>query len=81
MQELQQRLAVRSDCLREVDRRFRAAGVEIPFPQRDVHVKTRAAGTAPAADTEGSAAEPGAEPAPEASAAPAAPHDERRDTR
>jgi len=30
VQELQQRLAVRSDCLREVDRRFRAAGVEIP---------------------------------------------------
>jgi len=81
VQELQQRLAVRSDYLREVDRRFRAAGVEIPFPQRDVHVKTGAAGTAPAAETERSAAGPGAEPVPEAPAAPAAPHDDRRDTR
>ncbi|CAN5837458.1 hypothetical protein BH23GEM7_BH23GEM7_00740 [soil metagenome] len=33
------RLEVRSKVLAEVDRRFRAAGIEIPFPQRDLHLR------------------------------------------
>ncbi len=36
--EIVERLNVRSDLLREIDRRFREAGVTIPFPQRDVHL-------------------------------------------
>jgi len=31
---------IRSELIREVDRQFRAEGVEIPFPQRDVHLRT-----------------------------------------
>lgn len=34
------RPVVRSTLLTAIDRRFRAAGVEIPFPQRDLHVRS-----------------------------------------
>ncbi len=34
------RLRVRSDLGQFVDRRFREEGVEIPFPQRDLHLRT-----------------------------------------
>lgn len=38
--EIQERFDVRSDVLAEIDRRFREAGITIPFPQRDLHVRT-----------------------------------------
>ncbi|MDO3378170.1 mechanosensitive ion channel domain-containing protein [Geoalkalibacter halelectricus] len=38
--DVTKRLSVRSDLGREVDRRFREAGVEIPFPQRDLHLRS-----------------------------------------
>lgn len=34
------RLTVLSELHQEVDRRFREAGITVPFPQRDVHFKT-----------------------------------------
>ena len=34
------RLEVRSAILAQVDARFREAGIEIPFPQRDLHVRS-----------------------------------------
>ena len=37
--EIADRFDVRSEVLTEVDRRFREAGVEVPFPQRDVHMR------------------------------------------
>lgn len=39
-------VASRHQVLTTIDRRFRAAGIEIPFPQRDLHVRTMAAGAA-----------------------------------
>jgi potassium-dependent mechanosensitive channel len=36
----QHRLRVKSDLLMEIDRKFREAGVEIPFPQRDLHLRS-----------------------------------------
>ena len=33
------RLQVVSDLHQDIDRRFRQAGIEIPFPQRDLHVR------------------------------------------
>jgi potassium-dependent mechanosensitive channel len=40
VQELALRLKVRSEILAEVDRLFRENGIEIPFPQRDLHVRS-----------------------------------------
>lgn len=40
VQELGLRLEVRSDLLAEIDRRFREEAIEIPFPQRDLHVRS-----------------------------------------
>jgi small-conductance mechanosensitive channel len=34
------RLSVRSEVHQEIDRRFREAKIEIPFPQRDVHLRS-----------------------------------------
>jgi small-conductance mechanosensitive channel len=34
------RLEVRSVILADVDARFREAGIEIPFPQRDLHIRS-----------------------------------------
>lgn len=34
------RLSVASDLRQEIDRRFREAGIEIAFPQRDLHLRT-----------------------------------------
>ncbi|MCA9676107.1 MAG: mechanosensitive ion channel [Kofleriaceae bacterium] len=39
-------VTVRSNLLFAIDKAFRAAGIEIPFPQRDVHVKSLPAGAA-----------------------------------
>lgn len=38
VESVEHRLAARSDILRQIDRRFREAGVTVPFPQRDVHL-------------------------------------------
>ncbi len=38
----------RHQILTTIDRRFRAAGIEIPFPQRDLHVRSMGAGVAAA---------------------------------
>jgi len=40
VQELRMRLEVKSTLLAEIDRRFRMEGIEIPFPQRDLHVRS-----------------------------------------
>lgn len=40
-------LAVRSELTTEIDRRFREAGVTIPFPQRDLHIKEGPGGRPP----------------------------------
>jgi small-conductance mechanosensitive channel len=34
------RFTIKSALLREIDRRFRLEGVEIPFPQRDLHLRS-----------------------------------------
>jgi small-conductance mechanosensitive channel len=38
--DLDTRLQVASDLYQDIDRRFRQAGIEIPFPQRDLHVRS-----------------------------------------
>ena len=38
--EIDNRLQIESDLRQEIDRRFRQAGIEIPFPQRDLHVRS-----------------------------------------
>jgi potassium-dependent mechanosensitive channel len=40
MADAQKRLLVRNDLLQYIDRRFREEGVEIPFPQRDLHLRS-----------------------------------------
>ena len=35
-----ERLRIISDLLQEIDRQFRLAGIEIAFPQRDLHVRS-----------------------------------------
>jgi potassium-dependent mechanosensitive channel len=44
-----QAFGVRSELHFEIFRRFRAAGIEIPYPQRDIHIRTA---PAPESDTE-----------------------------
>ena len=34
--------AVRSELNQEIDRQFRERGIEIPFPQRDIHLQSMA---------------------------------------
>ncbi len=38
--DISKRLRIRSEIVQEIDRRFREAGVEIPFPQRDLHLRS-----------------------------------------
>jgi len=38
IRDIDRRLRVMSDLYFEIDKAFRAAGIEIPFPQRDVHL-------------------------------------------
>jgi small-conductance mechanosensitive channel len=40
LKDVDKRIDVRSDMHFAVDRAFRANGIEIPFPQRDVHIKS-----------------------------------------
>jgi small-conductance mechanosensitive channel len=37
--DVDHRLTVQSELLQAIDRRFREAGIEIPFPQRDLHIR------------------------------------------
>ncbi len=39
LREIDARVRVRSDLLHAIDRAFREHGIEIPFPQRDVHIR------------------------------------------
>jgi potassium efflux system protein len=38
--EVDNRLQIESDLHQDIERRFRQAGIEIPFPQRDLHVRS-----------------------------------------
>jgi potassium efflux system protein len=38
--DINQRLQVRSELGLAIDRHFRAAGIVIPFPQRDLHLQS-----------------------------------------
>jgi potassium-dependent mechanosensitive channel len=40
VKDVDRRLQVASDLNQDIDRRFHEAGIEIPFPQRDVHVRS-----------------------------------------
>jgi potassium-dependent mechanosensitive channel len=42
--DINQGFGVRSDLHFEIFRRFREAGIEIPFPQRDIHIRSAPAG-------------------------------------
>ncbi len=35
-----ERRIIQSDLIRDIDRRFRSEGIEIPFPQRDLHLRS-----------------------------------------
>jgi len=48
IREVDMRLRTQSDLNYAIERKFREAGIEIPFPQRDVHVRSVAAQNAPA---------------------------------
>ncbi len=45
--DVDKRPRVRSELLLAIDQRFREAGVEIPFPQRDLHLRSVSAGIIP----------------------------------
>jgi potassium efflux system protein len=40
VEDVANRLQVMSELHQAIDRRFREAGVEIPFPQRDIHIRS-----------------------------------------
>jgi small-conductance mechanosensitive channel len=42
--DVDKRPRIKSELLLSIDKRFREAGVEIPFPQRDLHLRSVAAG-------------------------------------
>ncbi|MFN2309086.1 MAG: mechanosensitive ion channel domain-containing protein [Gammaproteobacteria bacterium] len=56
VRSIDERLSVVSDLNFAIDAAFRAEGIEIPFPQRDLHVRSLPPGYPPAAD--GPAPEP-----------------------
>ena len=35
-----ERRIIQSELIRDIDRRFRSEGIEIPFPQRDLHLRS-----------------------------------------
>ena len=45
--EIRDRLPVATELATQVHRRFREAGIEIPFPQLDLHLRSGQAGGAP----------------------------------
>jgi len=47
-----ERPRVQNELLLEVDRRFREEGIEIPFPQRDLHLRSIAPGILPGKEAE-----------------------------
>jgi potassium-dependent mechanosensitive channel len=51
VRNIDERLSVVSDLNFAIDAAFRAEGIEIPFPQRDVHVRSLPPGYAPPADS------------------------------
>jgi small-conductance mechanosensitive channel len=42
MEQLDKRLQVASEVRLEINRRFNAEGIVVSFPQRDIHLDTRA---------------------------------------
>jgi small-conductance mechanosensitive channel len=40
VENIDNKLQIESDLRQDIDRRFRQAGIEIPFPQRDLHVRS-----------------------------------------
>ena len=58
--DVDRRLRISSDLRFAIDRAFRANGIEIPFPQRDLHIRSGSftSGPAPAAPTELPSARP-----------------------
>ncbi len=38
--DFNERRFIQSELIREIDRQFRIAGIEIPFPQRDLHIRS-----------------------------------------
>jgi potassium efflux system protein len=58
--DVDRRLRISSDLRFAIDRAFRANGIEIPFPQRDLHIRSGSfiSGPAPAAPTEMPSARP-----------------------
>jgi len=40
VKDISARFKIRSEMLQEIDARFREAGIEIPFPQRDLHLRS-----------------------------------------
>ena len=56
--DVMERLVVLSDLLQAIDRRFREEGVEIPFPQRDLHLRSVDAPAAEALAGQGPSCQP-----------------------
>ncbi len=40
VRDIASRFRIRSEILQQIDARFRAGGIEIPFPQRDLHLRS-----------------------------------------
>jgi small-conductance mechanosensitive channel len=50
--DIKKRIQVLSDLNFAIDAAFRENGIEIPFPQRDVHIREESTGPKPAKDDE-----------------------------